>query len=32
MEFNLTSRVVNDPLADVRQILARMPTTAMPRG
>ncbi len=32
MEFNLTSRVVNDPLADVRQILAQMPATAMPRG
>jgi para-nitrobenzyl esterase len=32
MEFNLTSRVVDDPLSDVRQILAQMPPTAMPRG
>ena len=32
MEFNLTSRVVNDPLSEVRQLLAQMPPTAMPRG
>ena len=32
MEFNLTSRVVNDPLSEVRQILAQMPPTSMPRG
>jgi para-nitrobenzyl esterase len=31
MEFNLQSRVVNDPLSDVRQILATMPPTMMPR-
>jgi para-nitrobenzyl esterase len=29
MEFNLTSRVVNDPLPEVRQILASAPS--MPR-
>jgi para-nitrobenzyl esterase len=32
MEFNLVSRVVDDPLSEVRQILAQMPPTAMPRG
>jgi para-nitrobenzyl esterase len=32
MEFNLVSRVVNDPLPEVRQLLAQMPPTAMPRG
>jgi hypothetical protein len=32
MEFNLTSKVFDDPLAEVRQILAQMPLTAMPRG
>ena len=32
MEFNLTSRVVNDPLSEVRQILAQTPPTSMPRG
>jgi para-nitrobenzyl esterase len=32
MEFNLVSRVVDDPLPEVRQILAQMPPTAMPRG
>jgi para-nitrobenzyl esterase len=31
MAFNLTSHVVNDPLSDVRQILASMPPNAMPR-
>jgi para-nitrobenzyl esterase len=32
MEFNLTSRVVNDPLSAVRQLLAQMSPTTMPRG
>ena len=32
MEFNMTSRVVNDPLPEVRRILAAMPPGAMPRG
>jgi para-nitrobenzyl esterase len=31
MEFDLTSRVVNDPLSEARQILASMPPTTMPR-
>jgi para-nitrobenzyl esterase len=32
MEFNLTSRVVNDPLQEVRQLLAQMSPATMPRG
>ncbi|HEX4182487.1 MAG TPA: carboxylesterase family protein [Caulobacteraceae bacterium] len=32
MEFNLTSRVVNDPLSEVRQLLTQMSPTTMPRG
>jgi len=32
MEFNLTSRVVNDPLPEVRQIISRMSPLSMPRG
>jgi para-nitrobenzyl esterase len=31
MEFNLKSRVTNDPLSEVRQILAQMPPGSMPR-
>ena len=31
MAFNLASHVVNDPLSDVRQILASMPPNMMPR-
>jgi para-nitrobenzyl esterase len=32
MEFNLKSRITNDPLSEVRQILAQLPPGAMPRG
>jgi hypothetical protein len=32
MEFNLTSRVVNDPPPEVRQLLAQMSAATMPRG
>jgi para-nitrobenzyl esterase len=31
MEFDLTSRVVNDPLSEAREILASMPPGAIPR-
>ena len=32
MEFNLKSRVVNDPLGDVRELVAQMPFGSMPRS